>query len=109
MKKPMYSVEEIHNLVLTLEKDRGSFPPEAMSVTKESLSNFILYEGEIEGHPFQAFQGIASEAYNLEQNAKRLRKIARSFKCPIIEVPKLINDENSVISEVAKWRLKLGR
>lgn len=109
MKKPMYSVEEIHNLILELEKNKESFPQEEISVTKESLSFFVLSEGEIEGHPFQAFQGIAAEAYNLEQDAKQLRRIARSFKCPVKDLPTLMNDENPIISEIARWRLKLGR
>ena len=109
MKKPMYSVEEIHNFILELEKDRDSFPQEEVSVTKDSLSSFVLYEGNIDGRSFEAFQGIAAEAYGLEQTAKKLRKITRSFKCPVKDLPTLMNDENSIISAVARWRLKLGR
>jgi hypothetical protein len=109
MKKLMYSVNEIRELVLELEKDKDSFLQEDINVTKNSLSIFVLYEGNIDGHPFEAFQGIASDAYILEQRAKQLRNIVRAFKCPVKDLPTLMNDENSMISAIARWRLKLGR
>ena len=109
MKKPMYSVEEIHELLKNVEDIDESSPSGGLSTTKESLNSFVLFEGECEGKPFDPCMGIAATAYGYEQKAKELRKIIRTFKCPVVELPKLINDNNPIISTVAHWRLKLGR
>lgn len=109
MKKPMYDVGEIHDLLSEIEKDTNSSPSGAFSVTKDALNSFILFDGKVDDKPYNAFQEIAAEAYNLEQDAKELRRIVRTFKCPMTKVPKLINDENSIIANIARWRLNLGR
>lgn len=106
MKKPKYTAEEVHNLLLKIEKERSTAPNGAFE-TKEALSSFVLCEGE--SNLDEAYEEIASEAATLEKRAKVLRSVVNAFKCPVKELPKLINDTNNIIKEIARWRMLLGR
>lgn len=109
MKKPKYSWQEIEDLLqhvrtLASDADQGG-------IVIEALSSYILDCNSVEPKEmiFEAHQEIAAQAYSLECEAKALRSIVRSFNKPIKEIPKDLNNANKIISQIASWRLKLGR
>ena len=101
MKKPMYTTEEIHNLLLEIEKEPEVSIP--YTQVKEHLSSFILENN------FDPIRGLTREAQKLEEQAREIKRIVHSFKKPLKELPKEINSPNNIISSIARWRLKLGR
>jgi hypothetical protein len=105
MKKPKYSLEEISNLLQEIEKEKSSSPSGALSAVKGALGSFILREDL----NFEAYQDLTAEALAHERKAQELRAIISTFICPMLKVPKLINDKNPIISIIARWRLLLGR
>lgn len=106
MKKPVFSVEELRTLLSDLDNSSAD-DTEQLSVVKESLSGYILSTDEERN--YDVHQLIAGEAATLEYRAKMLRSIVRAFKKPMNEVPKDMNDQNAVISSIARWRLRLGK
>lgn len=108
MKKPVFDVEEIRELLNQLESIDSStehLSTEHLSTVKEILSLHILYSCASD----EAYQGIAAEAYSLEIAAKQLRTIVRAFKKPMIDLPKDMNSDNEIIAIIARWRMKLGK
>lgn len=113
MKKPVFDVEEIRELLNQLDNIDGN--TENLSSVRENLSSHILYscaseeDTGLDKISVEAYQGIAAEAYSLEIEAKQLRTIVRTFKKPMIDLPKDMNNDNEIISTIARWRMKLGK
>lgn len=115
MKKPMYSIEEVESFSQILNKtlaesteDNRNYD-DAILTVRNSIEEHLNSPLDVEDYPFDVFHSIAHEAYVLEMQAKELRKIVRTFKKPIEELPTEINSDNPVIKAVAHWRLSLGR
>lgn len=118
MKKPVFDVEEIRELLNQLESIDSStehLSTEHLSTVKEILSLHILNscaseeDTGLDKISVEAYQGIAAEAYSLEIEAKQLRTIVRAFKKPMIDLPKDMNSDNEIIAIIARWRMKLGK
>jgi hypothetical protein len=109
--KRLYNEEEIFILLQEIEKERSSNPSGSIGVVKSALSSYVMTQESpsLYERTEDAFDGIADEAADHERKAKELRSIIHSFECPKINLPKLMNDKNPVISKIARWRMLLGR
>ena len=112
MKKLRYTSEEINQLHQQI-KDVGS-DTDMYSEVVEALASYVLdrynaEQGEKDDLRIEVHQTIAARAHQLECEAKTLRALARAFTKPMKELPKDLNHENKIISNIASWRLKLGK
>lgn len=112
MKKLRYTGEEINQLHQQI-KDVGS-DTDMYSEVVEALASYVLdrynaEQGEKDDLRIEVHQTIAARAHQLECEAKNLRALARAFTKPMKELPKDLNHENKIISNIASWRLKLGK
>lgn len=113
MKKPKYSGDEIHDLLQQI-KELEHNDTDQLSVVIEELSSYVLDrynidQGAAKNIILEVHLYIASRAHRLEREAKSLRSLARAFTKPMKELPKDLNHENKIISNIASWRLKLGK
>lgn len=112
MKKLRYTGEEINQLHQQI-KDVGS-DTDMYSEVVEALASYVLdrynaEQCEKDDLRIEVHQTIAARAHQLECEAKTLRALARAFTKPMKELPKDLNHENKIISNIASWRLKLGK
>ena len=116
MKKLRYTSEEINQLHQQI-KNVGS-DTDMYSEVVEALASYVLdrYNAEqgekddlLNASRIEVHQTLAAQAHQLECEAKNLRALARAFTKPMKELPKDLNHENKIISNIASWRLKLGK
>ena len=107
MKKALYTREEIVSLISSLDQLSANDDNEH-DIVYENLDYYNSLNDE-ERELYNAHQLIAGEAYTIECRAKVLRKVAKILRCPIKDVPKEINNDNEVITAIARWRLTLNK
>ena len=112
MKKLRYTGEEINQLHQQI-KEVGS-DTDMYSEVVEALASYVLdrynaEQGEKDDLRIEVHQTLAAQAHQLECEAKTLRALARAFTKPLKELPKDLNHQNKIISNIASWRLKLGK
>jgi hypothetical protein len=120
MTKPTYTAPEIKNLLDSMVYNGSPLDeyPEVDIALQNFINNnpdeetkkvMIKLGNEYPERVFEAYEEIAAEAYSLESQARALRSIVKTFKCPVEDLPTKINDENKTLATIATWRLSLGR
>lgn len=106
IKRNKFTPDEIHDLATQLGPSKSRY------ISENDVKNIL--EDYTDGTcypntPYEVYEEIAVFARDLEERAKSLRSIEQSFRCPLTEIPKLINDDIKTIQKIAAWRLNLGR
>lgn len=112
MKKLRYTGEEInqlHQQIKDVDSDTDMYSEVVEALASYVLDRYNAEQGEKDDLRIEVHQTIAARAHQLECEAKTLRALARAFTKPMKELPKDLNHENKIISNIASWRLKLGK